>query len=214
MMKIVRENIVYGGLVLGMLVISAVLYPSLPDMLPRQWSFSGEVNSYWPKEIAVLVMPALALFLWIMKELLPRIDPRREQYDKFKRSYARLWLAVGVFIAILHVLTLTQYDNATALVKGLLFGIALLFAVIGNEMGRFQQTFFVGIRTPWTLADERVWRKTHRVGARWMTLVGVVNMVQILFVPMPLAGVLLVGSTVILMLGLMVYSYVIFQQMK
>jgi uncharacterized membrane protein len=31
----------------------------------------------------------------------------------------------------------------------------------------------VGVRTPWTLADEGVWNRTHRFTGRLMTLAGV-----------------------------------------
>ena len=43
--------------------------------------------------------------------------------------------------------------------------MSILFIIIGNVMGRIRPTFFVGIRTPWTLADDEVWRKTHRLAA-------------------------------------------------
>src|SRR2546427_7244662 len=43
-------------------------------------------------------------------------------------------------------------------------GVGLLFIVLGNSLARVQPTWFVGIRTPWTLSSDTVWRKTHRTG--------------------------------------------------
>jgi uncharacterized membrane protein len=35
--------------------------------------------------------------------------------------------------------------------------------LMGNPMGKVRRNFFIGIRTPWTLASERVWYATHRL---------------------------------------------------
>lgn len=214
MKTILTKTWVYPASIVAMLVIGGLLYPDLPAQMPRQWGFNGEVNSYMPKELAILVLPALTFVLWIVLTIVPHIDPRRDQYEKFEDTYIRLKQAVAVFMLILHIMILTQYDNPTIMVKGVLFGVAMLFTVLGNEMGRIRQTFFTGIRTPWTLADERVWRKTHRVGARWMTGVGVINMIAVPVLPMPIAGFFFIVTLVGVSLAITAYSYVVYQQLN
>lgn len=212
-MKVNNHWLIIGS-ILGMLVISLVLYPGLPDELPTQWGFDGQVNSTAPKWIAVLMMPGVATAVGVSMYILPYIDPRRESYKKFVPSYERLRVAIVTFLLGLHIIMLTQYDNPQAVIKLVLFGVALLLAVVGNEMGRIHQTWFVGFRTPWTLADERVWRKTHRVGARYMFGMGVMNMLLVLLVPMPLAGILLIVSAVGTSLGIAAYSYILYRQLN
>jgi uncharacterized membrane protein len=46
--------------------------------------------------------------------------------------------------------------------------IGALFVGIGNLMPRVRPNWFVGVRTPWTLSSDEVWRRTHRVAARAM----------------------------------------------
>lgn len=213
-MKRNNDKWLIAGCIGLMLVVSLVLYPSLPHDLPTHWNFSGEVDDTAPKLVVVLMLPALAALVSVALAIAPQIDPRREAYEKFAPSYNRIRVAVVVFMLGLHVLLLTQYDNPQAVVKLILFGVALLFAVIGNEMGRFRQTWFVGIRTPWTLADERVWRKTHRVGARYFFGVGVLNMVTVLLLPLPVAGVILIVSAVGISMGLSAYSYFVYRQIN
>ena len=41
-----------------------------------------------------------------------------------------------------------------------------MFAALGNVLGKVKRNFYVGIRTPWTIASERVWISTHRLAAR------------------------------------------------
>lgn len=214
MKTILNKSWIYPVCIVIMLVVGGLLYPSLPEQMPRQWGFNGEVNSYMPKEIAIIFLPALTAVLWAVLVIVPYIDPRRENYEKFQVSYVRVRQAIAVFMLILHIMMLTQYDNPTVMVKGILFGVAMLFAVLGNELGRFRQTFFAGIRTPWTLADERVWRKTHRVGARWMTGIGVLNMIVVPVLPLQLAGIFLLVTVVGVSLAIVVYSYVVYQQLN
>jgi uncharacterized membrane protein len=48
---------------------------------------------------------------------------------------------------------------------------------MGNVMGKVRRNFWVGIRTPWTLASERVWNATHRFAGKAMVLVGVAGLI-------------------------------------
>lgn len=207
-------NITLPLTIIAMLVVSVVTYPALPALIPSQWSLTGEVNSYMVRELAVVFLPMLALGLWLLQMLLPRMDPLKAHYEAFAPSYRRIWRAVAVFLLILHILMLTQYEQPGIMLRGVFFGVALLFAVLGNEMGRIRQTWFVGIRTPWTLADERVWRTVHRVGARWMTAVGVTNMVLVVMLPPAIAGAVLIGSILLVAVALFAYSYVVYQRLN
>jgi uncharacterized membrane protein len=196
-----------------MLLVGIILYPGLPEQLPRQWGFDGQVTSTWPKLQAILFPPFLALAIWGMFYILPKVDPRREQYAKFEPTYWRLQQAIVVFLFGMQVITLTQYDNAQLVNKFILFAVALLMAFLGNEMGRIRQTWFVGIRTPWTLADERVWKITHRAGARFYVAAGILNMLIVLLLPMPAAGIFLVVTMLAVSFGLIGYSYVVWRQL-
>jgi uncharacterized membrane protein len=38
--------------------------------------------------------------------------------------------------------------------------------VLGNYLGTIRPNYFFGVRTPWTLESDEVWRATHRNGGR------------------------------------------------
>ncbi len=204
-----KGNLIMMLTIAIMLVVALVLYPSLPEELPRQWGLSGEVNSTWHKFYAVLVMPVVALFIQVGTYIIPKIDPRRESYEKFGGFYMRFRVTLVVFMLGVHIVTLTQYDNPDAVIRLIFFGIGALLAVLGNELGRVRQTWFFGIRTPWTLADERVWKKTHRIGGRWFVAVGVLNMLTSLVLSeIPMFAIFMLSVSGI-SFGLMAYSYVL-----
>jgi len=212
----VSGNVIMLTCIVLMLVIALVLYPSLPEELPRQWGFDGQVNSTWDKFYAVLFAPFVSVLLWVFTYVMPRIDPRRESYEKFSGFYMRFRVALVVFFLGMQIITLTQYNNPDAVIRLIIFAVAAILTLLGNEMGRIRPTWFFGIRTPWTLSDERVWKKTHRVGGRWFVGLGILNMVAaILFlVPVMAIGFFFIISSVAVSLGLTVYSYILYRRLN
>src|SRR5579863_6087836 len=51
-----------------------------------------------------------------------------------------------------------------------------LFVLMGNVMGKVRRNFFIGVRTPWALANERVWNATHRLAAKTFVLGGLTGL--------------------------------------
>lgn len=205
---------ILGAVLAFMLVVAAVLFPNLPDDLPIHYNINGEPDNWMPKALAIWIMPAIATLVWSLMTAFPYIDPKRERYEKFSQSYTRLKVGVLVFLSGLQVLLLTGYEEPQLLTRMILFGAALLFVYMGNEMGRFEQTWFSGIRTPWTLADERVWRRTHRVGARWFVGIGALNMVAAPLLPIPIVTLVFLVTVIGVSLGITAYSYVIYQRLN
>jgi uncharacterized membrane protein len=86
-------------------------------------------------------------------------------------------LAVG-FMAYVNILILwSALSGPINIARACLGGVSILIALMGNVMGKVRRNFWVGIRTPWTLANERVWNATHRFAAKAMVLVGVAGLI-------------------------------------
>jgi len=203
----------WSFLLIGVMVaISIVLYPGLPDELPRQFGLNGQVNSTWPKIYAVMVAPVISILLLGLMQVLPRLDPFRDEYNKFRSSYERFQFALLLFFLGLHILTLTQYDNPDSVVRLLMLGIGLLFAAIGNDMGRYRRTWFMGIRNPWTLSDERVWKQTHRVAGRGFVVVGIGVAIGSILLPINLVSVAFVVGIVGFVVWVYFYSYRLYRR--
>jgi uncharacterized membrane protein len=90
-------------------------------------------------------------------------------------------------------------------------GVGLLFIVLGNYMGKVRKNFFIGIRTPWTLASDEVWSRTHRLGGRVFVLIGFFMFLNA-FVRFP--AQLLIWSIVVVALVPVVYSYVLYRKLE
>ena len=139
--------------------------PSLPDRIPTHWNIEGEIDG-WGGRATALWLPLAGLGLNLLFALLPKIDPRRENYARFSGAYNTFRLVFALFWMGMVLLTLYSAYRPGALEAGRLIpaAVGLLFCVLGNYMPKFKPNYFVGIRTPWTLASETVWRRTHRLG--------------------------------------------------
>lgn len=204
------------GLIGAMLVFSAVIYSRLPARVPIHWNINGVADDYGTRELAALFVPGLSLGLWLLFQILPKLDPLtitspdRFSYAPFLDTFRRFLNFILLFMAGLHVTTLgIALGWSIQIGQVMMIGIGLLFAGLGNEFGRLKRNSFAGIRVPWTLANEDVWRISHRVGGRAFVIVGLVSVLCGLIVP-PETGIIVL---MILVLGwvvfTMVYSYAV-----
>ena len=94
-------------------------------------------------------------------------------------------------------------------------GTSLLFVVIGNVMGKFKHNYFVGIKTPWTLANEEVWAKTHRMAAPLWVVGGIISAIfAILGNGKSSSFIALMIIVSVISIVPIIYSYVIFKKLK
>ncbi|MBN1166493.1 MAG: SdpI family protein [Methanospirillaceae archaeon] len=160
-------------LIIAAVIISIILYPSLPDQIPSHWNIAGEIDGYMDKGTGLLFIPALMVLIAGLMVLLPRIDPKKENYLAFQDAYDAFILLTTVFLFSLFVLTiLAAYGIEFQMNRVISLIFALLFTGIGILIGKAEPNWFVGIKTPWTLGDEAVWHDTHRLGAQVFLVCG------------------------------------------
>lgn len=189
-------------------IFSLIVLPTLPNPTPTHWNVNGQVDGYGSPLVAAFLAPGIMLVMLVLRPLLPRLDPRRENYPAFAGTYGLIMNAVVLFLAVINVTTLGySLGWPIDVSRVVLAGVGLLFALLGSELGRVQPNFFVGIRTPWTLADPEVWRQTHQVGGRLFVGCGLALLVSGLLLP-PVVGFAVTMAAVVLIVGFSFgYSY-------
>ncbi len=161
-------------LLAGMFVAGALLYSRLPEQIPSHWGFSGEANGWEPKLIGAWMVPLIALVMSLALPFVRRLDPKQENYARFERAWLLIQVTMVAFLAYVYGLQLyASLHPASGLDVGraILGGTGMIFASLGNLFGKLHRTYFVGIRTPWTLSNDEVWRRTHRL-AGWLWVTG------------------------------------------
>jgi uncharacterized membrane protein len=74
-----------------------------------------------------------------------------------------------------------------------------------------RRNFFIGVRTPWTIANEQVWNATHRFAAKTLFAGGVTGLLAvILHAPFWLPIAAIFAAT----LAPVIYSFVFYKQLE
>ena len=199
-------------LVIASFVIVAVQYPSLPDPMPTHWNAAGQVNGWMPKFWGAYFLPLLMAGMWLLFLVLPKISPRGFEMEPFLRAWGVLKVTILALMTYIGMLVLRAAQHGGEMSQTPIFvAIGILFAVIGNLLGKVTRNFFVGIRTPWTLASEEVWYRTHRLAGKLFVAAGLFMVVA------SLAGLRLWPLFVSLGVAALVpvvYSYVIYRRIE
>lgn len=200
-------------MLLAGLVLGCVFYPHLPARVPIHWDAAGHVNGYGTRLMGAFLTPAIAVGIYLLLLVTPSVDPHARNYEKFRGSYQLIKTLIVLLLLVVQGCTLlfaVGVPVSINLVVGI--GVAVLFILLGNVMGRFRHNYFVGIRTPWTLASEEVWRRTHRLaGPIWV--VGGLAMLVLVLLRGRVEAAGLVGIVVVLAAVPSVYSYILFRRL-
>jgi uncharacterized membrane protein len=153
---------------------SAWSYARLPAEIATHFDFEGHPNGFSSRLFAALFVPALGVVVAFTFTVLPRIDPRAANYAKFGAAYWTIANAVLVVLASLHVASLGKALGWPVDIRRIAtIGVGGVFVLFGLVMKRIQPNWFMGIRTPWTLSSDTVWRKTHQFGGMAFVIAGV-----------------------------------------
>jgi uncharacterized membrane protein len=156
---------------------TAIAWPHLPERIPLHWNAHGHLDGYGPRWMLLVLGPGLMAAEICIFALLPVFSPRSFETDSFRNTYQLFAIASVVLAGYIQavVLAVAVTGNGDIVSPALLSGVSLLLVFIGNLMGKVRRNFFIGIRTPWTLASERVWYATHRLAGKTMVATGLVS---------------------------------------
>lgn len=159
-------------LALAGILLTAALYPILPEQIPTNWNMDGTVT--YGSRYTIFITAGMGLLFAVLFDILPKIDPRRKNYEKFGRFYDLFCVLMEIFMLMINgvIITETLHPGTLSVPMFILLSVGILFVVIGNFMPKFKSNFYMGIKTPWTLSSDEVWRKTHRLGGRCFFLSG------------------------------------------
>jgi len=149
--------------------------------IPSHWNIRGEIDGYTGKWTAILLFPGINAFLFIFMLILPIISVRyRETSERFSRMVPIITNIVIFFFAIIHIYTLLLGAELVSNTGSFLYyALGLMFILLGNVLPKMPSSFYIGIRTPWTLSSEYVWRKTHKIGGICFVISGLL----MIFIP-------------------------------
>jgi len=203
-----KKEILIWIILLIPFIYSMIVWNKIPDQVPTHFNIKGEPDDYSSKPFALLLLPAMNIFIYFVLFFIPRIDPRYKNYSLFGSSYQNIRLVIHLFfVGIFIFITQTTSGGEQLHLNAFLSGMLLFFALLGNYMRTVRSNWFVGIRTPWTLSNDVVWRKTHELGGRIWFYTGLILAVIVFFLPQTVAAITMGAGVFAMALVPVVYSY-------
>uniref|UniRef100_A0A7C3MIP2 SdpI family protein n=1 Tax=Dictyoglomus thermophilum TaxID=14 RepID=A0A7C3MIP2_DICTH len=211
----IKKDIAIIILITLMFIIGIFFYPYFPEKIPMHWNFKGEIDRYGSKFEGLFGIPLMSLGFYLLFLVLPYLDPKKENYQKFEKVYQIIKYAYIFFLFTLQmaiiIVTLGGPKDLIPKITPTLVG--LLFIILGNYMPRIKPNWFVGIRTPWTLSNEKVWKRTHRFGG-YISIIGGVPIIFTGFLPPLMNLIILILSILLIVLGTTLYSFILYQKLE
>ena len=194
-------------------VISLLAYPKLPDRMASHWGPGGQVDGWMDKSVCVWLMPAIMAVELVLFFTVLLIDPLRKNFEKFFSYYAGFIIILNLFLLAVHGWMILW--NLSIQISSNVFmpvGIACLIFYAGIVMSHVKPNWFIGIRTPWTLSNEIVWQKTHKLGGILFRIAAIVMLTGAAFPKYAIVFVLAPVLSVAMIT--LVYSFVVWKKLK
>lgn len=189
------------------------VFAKMPDTVPIHWNISGEPDNYANK-LATLFLALLPLLMLFLLRVVPKVDPRGKSYEKHGKAYGVFSTVLVLFLILVNWICNAYICGLPVSISRLVpVGVGILLITFGNYMPQLRTNYTVGIKNPWTLESEWVWKKTHSAGGMVFCAMGLVFALNGIF---PTVWMIWISLGVILLgvFGLELYSYLLYRKWK
>lgn len=193
--------------------IATIALKTFPEEYATHWGPSGMADGFSKKGISLYMFPFFQIIMVALLTWVPKLDPKKENIEKFRSMYDVFIIA---FVAFFTYLQLAMYAWNTGFQFNFSFamipGFAVFFWFLADLVGKAKMNYMIGIRTPWTLSSEVVWDKTHTLGRKLIRIGAVTSLLGLL---VPTYGLyVFLASIIFPMLYLVWYSYAEFVKLR
>jgi uncharacterized membrane protein len=212
-MKLTKELPLIGVVLLPFLYL-AYIWNQLPEQVPLHYNIKGEVDRYGDKSELIMIPIMMPLLIYVIFLVVPYIDPKK-QLHKMGNKYYTLKLLLTVFMSILALIILyTAKNQSWSNPSYILLMMGVLFIILGNYFKTLKANYFIGIRTPWTLESEYVWKETHKTAGKIWFVGGILVVLFSLILDQKTNFIVFMSITGILALVPIVHSYLLYKRQK
>ncbi|MEZ4854613.1 SdpI family protein [Flavobacterium sp.] len=212
-MKTLRKELPFILIMLLPFIYLAYIWNNLPEKVPLHWNGAGEIDR-WGSKTEMLIPIVLLIFVpYVIFAFLPKLDPKGK-LNKMVNKLNQLRFLFSLFMSVLAIFIIYSTQQTASKPTFVFVLIGFLFAVLGNYFKTIQPNYFIGIRTPWTLENEEVWKKTHLLGGKLWFAGGLLMAISCLCIKNPLSLYIFFSITAVITLVPIVYSYIEFKKLN
>lgn len=213
-----------GAVLAGTAYVQGFAMDLFPERVPTHWNARFEADAWTARENLAPVLwsvPAVMVAFCFLTWGLPRLSPKNFGIESFQATYYYVMALCAGLFAYMHgaILWGAVYSEShpTLYMKLFLGGMCLFFALMGNVLGKVRQNFWMGVRTPWTIANETVWNRTHRLAAWLFVGAGLGSFLLILALPSSASSAaffVMIGSILAAAFIPVVYSAILYKRLE
>jgi len=195
-------------------VYIAYIWNQLPEKVPMHWNIKGEIDRYGDK-IELLIIPfLLPILTYVIFLVVPIIDPKNK-LNKMGNKLQSMKVLLTTFMSILALFIIYSVKNQSLTNPNyIVLLIGILYIILGNYFKTIKANYFIGIRTPWTLENETVWKETHKLGGKMWFAGGIIVVLSSLILDKQPNFIIFLVITGIITIIPIVYSYIKFKKEK
>ena len=158
------------------------VYTNAQGEIVSHWGADGRADGWMEKPLGLYLVPSLTAFFYFIFLIIPKIEicPANvehfaDQFWGFKVIFVFMMAAIYIAALIPSLGIWGNFDPLYVIVPA----VALMFFYVGHMLSFTRRNYFIGIRTPWTLADERIWEKTNHFGSKLFWICGALALISL-----------------------------------
>ncbi|MFN0048974.1 MAG: SdpI family protein [Cytophagales bacterium] len=204
-----KEELFIISIATAPFIYLAIVWDQLPVNMPVHFNWKGEADNFTAKSNILLILFSIISITNLLLKFANKIDPKLSTAE-IGPSFFKIRIIIAMFTSALAANVISaSFLNEDQNGNLLIFISGLFFALFGNYLPKISANYFIGIRTPWTLENATVWKKTHILGGKLLFFGGITIMAIVWFIPSAYKPILLLGIIIPAAIVSTVYSYFI-----
>ena len=196
-------------------VYLAYLWNSLPKKVPLHWNMKGEIDGWGSKEQLIIVLLLLPVLTYVLLLLIPKLDPRRKLEKMGNKFYHfKFFMVLVMSLLAVFIVYSVQNSSGPSNMKVLYILMGFMIVGLGNYFPTIRPNYFIGIKTPWTLENETVWKETHVLGGKLWFFGGIALTLLILVLSVETGFIVFMIGIAILAIIPVVFSYLRYKALE
>ena len=161
-----KRKIIYYILMFLPLVITLFALLFLPEEIPAHYNFEGEVDR-WGSKYETLIFPFCTVAMGLFMLFMAKISAKGEDGKNNEKIVFYTGMGISVWFTVMHCYSLymdfklaENLNDVEIDINSLfciVFGIGLV--IMGNFLPKLRNNGVIGLRTPWSMKNNTVWRK-------------------------------------------------------
>lgn len=210
MKKIINRTMIITSIIcLIPFFISIIFYKSLPDQVATHFDFNGIPDGYSSRMFAAFGLPLIMLIINFISNFAIDKDPKKANVSKIIKIIGK-WIVPILSVIMQSSIIAYAIGNKINISMYVSIGLGMIIMIIGNYLPKCKHNYTVGIKTPWTLNNEEVWNKTHKISG-YLWVIGGLTITISSFIGFES---IMIVVLVIIALVPIIYSYILYKKMN